>query len=54
MDAAWHHSSSPVYWTCIRGREMDGLKEPPCHLFQTASGSFPDRAKYYPFWSPIL
>lgn len=54
MDAAWHWSSSQVYWACIRGREMDRLKEPPCHLFQTASGPFPDRAKHFPFESPIL
>lgn len=41
MDAAWHKSSSQAaYWACISVREMDRLKEPSCHLFQSASGPF--------------
>ncbi len=54
MDAAWRQSSSQAYWACIRGREMDRLKEPSCHLFQSASGPFPARAKYFLFESAIL
>lgn len=35
-------------------KEMDRLKEPPCHLIRFGSGPFTDRAKYFLFESTIL